>query len=90
MSPQFDPLLIGALMIASTSVWFGFIFWAGMRHRDMPRRSPDQAATERADGPTVAELAEAERLACRLGVVELPGELRRSGVAGQAKAGHTH
>lgn len=74
MDPTFDPLLLGGLMITFTSVWFGVVFWAGMRHRDTPR-GPQAPSSEPVATPTVAELAHAERLAHRLGVVRLPREL---------------
>ena len=86
MTGMVDPLLLGGLMIAFTSAWFAVIFWAGMRHRDLPRPSPSPKAASQWPGPTVAELAERERLALRLGVAELPREVAAV-VEGRAPAG---
>src|SRR3954468_5516057 len=75
MTGKVDPLLLGGLMITFTSAWFAVIFWAGLRHPDLPPSSSRNEAAPEPGGRTVAELAERERLALRLGVVQLPPEV---------------
>jgi hypothetical protein len=37
MEPTINPMVLGVLMIAFTSLWFGLFSWAGMHEDDTPR-----------------------------------------------------
>lgn len=45
-----DPMVLGALMIIGTTLWFGVMSWAGMHEDDTPRR-PTQLPKEGDRGP---------------------------------------
>jgi hypothetical protein len=49
MESTINPMVLGALMITFTSLWFGIFSWAGMREDDTPRRPTQQGRTDGAE-----------------------------------------
>ena len=44
MEPTSDPMVLGAVMLGVTALWFSFLFWAGMRvgaGPQQPTAAPD-------------------------------------------------